>query len=178
MLPRGLVVSTAPRPTLGHGLAFVDLYTRDGLVQLDRRFVEALQEADAPLAGRLASARNAAALDRKAESELLVALAPHLEDFIAALFGIVDDVRALEARLHELAPLYVVKRQFVQRKAMNAHGAEAAAAFDAPALRQQLEREIGAPLDGTAGELAFARAVLVWQGDPVAPGGRLALAAR
>ena len=120
---------------------------------------------DAALAARLAAAREAPdALPRKAESELLLALAPHLEDFVATLFRIDDEVRALEQRHHELAPLYVVKRQFVQRKAMNAHG-PTAAAFDAEALRDQLEREIGAAIDDTAGELAFARAVLVWQGD-------------
>ena len=39
-------------------------------------------------------------------------------------------MRALEARHHELAPLFAVKRQFVQRKAMNANKADDAATFD------------------------------------------------
>ena len=47
--------------------------------------------------------------------------------FLAALFGIAGDVRALEGKHHELAPLYAVKRLFVQRKAMNTHPADAAA---------------------------------------------------
>jgi len=34
----------------------------------------------------------------KAESDLIVELAPALEDFIAELFGIASDVRALQAR--------------------------------------------------------------------------------
>ena len=62
-------------------------------------------------------------------------------------------MQALEARHHELAPLFAVKRQFVQRKAMNAYKAEAAAAFDGPALRAELETVLGAPFS----ELAFAR---------------------
>ena len=74
-------------------------------------------------------------MPRKDESSLLIALGPHLEDFLGALFGIEGEVRALEARHHELAPLYAVKRQFVQRKAMNTHRADAAAAFDGAALR-------------------------------------------
>ena len=77
---------------------------------------------------RLAAARAAPdALERKAESELLIARRAALEDFLAQLFGIDAEVRALEARHHELAPLFAVKRQFVQRKAMNAYKADAAA---------------------------------------------------
>jgi len=58
------------------------------------------------------------ALDRKTESDLLVDLAPHLEDFLGDLFGIAGDVRALQARQDRLAPLYSTKRLFVQRRAV------------------------------------------------------------
>ncbi|HEX4884556.1 MAG TPA: FAD-dependent oxidoreductase [Casimicrobiaceae bacterium] len=156
-------------PRLAFGLAFADLYTREGALALDARFLDALRAADAPLAERLLAARHGtAALDRKAESDLLIALAPHLEDFLAALFGIEDEVRALAARHHELAPLYAMKRQFVQRKAMNLYKAEAAASFDGPALRAALEARIGAPITGQAGELAFANAVIDWAKDDAA----------
>ena len=164
---------------LGLGFVFADLYARDGLLRLDRAFVDALRESDAALASRLEVARDApAALARKAESDLLIALAPHVEDFLASLFAIEPQVRALESRHHELAPLYVVKRQFVQRRAMNAHPADVAWALDAQALRRQVEHDIGATLDGAEGELAFARAVLVWQGDAHANAGRLDAATR
>src|SRR5262245_26539295 len=107
---------------LAYGLGFADLYTRNGALAIDAHFIAGLRAADASLADRLAAARCAPdALDRKAESELLIALAPHLEDFVASLFGIEAAVRELEARHHALAPLFAVKRQFVQRKAMNAH---------------------------------------------------------
>ena len=49
------------------------------------------------------------ALDARAHSDLLIAAAPHLEDFIAELFGIRAEVAALAARHHELAPLYSVQ---------------------------------------------------------------------
>ena len=44
-------------------------------------------------------------------------------------------MQALEAQHHALAPLFAVKRQFVQRKAMNAYKADVAATFDGAALR-------------------------------------------
>lgn len=161
--------------SLAHGLAFADLYAVEGARRLDAAFAEALAATDAGLAGRYAAARAAPhTLERKAEADLLIAVAPHLEDFLAGLFGIVPEVQALEARHHELAPVFAVKRQFVQRKAMNAYKADVAATFDGPALRASLEAELGAPFS----ELAFAQAVTRWQADEAAHGVALDLAAR
>src|SRR5919204_5085568 len=104
---------------LQHGLQFSDLYDRDGLIRLDRAFVAHLAAADAALHEQLMTGRaDPDALDRKAESDLLVDLAPHVEDFLGDLFGIAGEVRALQARHDELAPLYSVKRLFVQRRAV------------------------------------------------------------
>ena len=90
---------------LGHGLAFEDLYRRDGLIRLDAAFIDHLGAADVELHNRLMAARrDPASLDRAAESELLVALAPHLEDFVGALFGIGAEVRAAQAR-HDALPI-------------------------------------------------------------------------
>ena len=73
----------------GFGLDFGDFYARDGLVELDARFVEFLQERNPEGHGRLMAARAAPDdLAGKPESELIIALAPELEDFIAELFGI------------------------------------------------------------------------------------------
>src|SRR5205814_6175638 len=144
---------------LAFGLRFADLYSVDGASTVDRRFGEHLRSADAALAERLDRARaSPEELNRKDEAALLIDVAPHLEDFIAKLFGIEAEVRALEARHHESAPLFSVRRQFVQRKAMNAHKAEAAALFDGPALRAALEPLLGGPGGVQAFELAFAEA--------------------
>ncbi|MEP7181671.1 MAG: FAD-dependent oxidoreductase [Betaproteobacteria bacterium] len=168
-----------PTLTLAHGVAFADLYSAAGAARIDALFVDHLNGADAALAGRLAAARATPdALDRKAESGLLIAVGPHVEDFIAVLFGIEPEVRTLEARHHELAPLYAVKRLFVQRKAMNAHKADVAATFDGRALAVELEAAIGTPVTGQAGELAFANAVTRWQQDADANAAALDLAAR
>ncbi|HSC23115.1 MAG TPA: FAD-dependent oxidoreductase [Casimicrobiaceae bacterium] len=151
---------------LAHGLDFPDLYSLAGARRIDALFVAHLTRADAALAGRLERGRAApTSLAAKEESALLVELAPHLEDFLAELFGIDDAVRALEARHHALAPLFVAKRQFVQRKAMNAFKADVAATFDGPRLRAALDARLGAHDDVAAFELAFARAVTAWQQD-------------
>src|SRR6266404_6733651 len=96
---------------LAFGFAFDDLYDREGLVRLDAAFREHLETADAALLQRLMEARkDPQALARKQQSELMIGLAPHLEDFIGELFGISAEVRRLQARHDELAPLYALKR--------------------------------------------------------------------
>ena len=149
-----------------YGLTFADLYSVAGAGRIDDLFVAALFTADPVLAERLVSARREGGLpSTKDESALLIDVAPHLEDFLAHLFGIEADVRALEARHHELAPLYAVKRQFVQRKAMNAHNADVAATFDGERLRADIDALIGTTDGVPAFEWAFARAVTQWQQD-------------
>ena len=159
---------------LKHGLAFEDLYRRDGLVRLDAAFVAHLAAADVVLHDRLAMARrDPRSLDAKDESDLIVALAPHVQDFIADLFGIIGAVRDLSARHDALAPLYAVKRLFVQRRAVKGVTPEQAAALDAPALQAELEALIGAPLT----EQSFAAAVDRWLQDEAANEPALAVAA-
>src|SRR6185295_5078108 len=92
---------------LGFGCNFRDLYERAGLLRIDAAFLAFLAEADAALRDRLVAAR-AQPPAAKAESDLLVALAPHVEDFLARLFGIEKEARALAARHNVLAPRYSV----------------------------------------------------------------------
>ncbi|MCU0805733.1 MAG: hypothetical protein MUF79_11705, partial [Burkholderiales bacterium] len=146
---------------LAFGFAFRDLYARDGLVRLDARFLEFLAAADAPLHERLLAARaDPAALDAKSESALILAVGPHLERFLSQLFGIADEVLALAERHDVLAPIYSVKRQFVQRKAVAKYKPADAATFDGAALEAALARRLGADFD----ELKFAHAVTDWMG--------------
>ncbi|HEX6828982.1 MAG TPA: hypothetical protein VF104_08380, partial [Burkholderiales bacterium] len=143
---------------IGFGLSINDLYQRDSLVHLDTAFLGFLGEADVDLRARLEAARaDPALLSRKDESALLVALAPHLEDFLARLFRIEAEARALAQRHHELAPLHAVKRNFVQRRALHKVKAEDAAALDGAAAEAQLVAWFGEPSGTPLGELAFAR---------------------
>ncbi len=140
-----------------------DLYAREGLARLDARFLAFLDEADAALRGRLEAARrDPATLVAKAESELLIAIAPHLEDFLAQLFSIVPEAQALAARHHELAPLYSVKRLFVQRRALH-----------------KVKPEDASPTGfGFTTELDFANRVTAWLADEEANATQLEGAAR
>src|SRR5579862_5963348 len=160
---------------LQHGLSFADLYRREGLVRLDAAFMAHLQAADVALFNRLATARSAPeALAAKDESELIVDLAPHLEDFIAALFGIGAAARALQEQHDRLTPLYTVKRLFVQRRAAKAAKPEDAAKIDGPALGEALEKRFGEPLT----EISFARHVAGWLDNEAAHAEALDEAAR
>src|ERR1700730_17351601 len=104
---------------LQHGLSFADLYYRDGLVRLDQAFVAHLGESDVALHNRLMAARSDPdALEHQAESDHSVDLDTHLVVFIGEQFSIAAEIRALQARHHDLAPLYAVKRLFVQRRAV------------------------------------------------------------
>ncbi len=161
--------------TLGFGLGFHDLYDHAGLARLDRAFLEHLAADDACLANRLLTARAAPdSLEAKTESELLIDLAPHLEDLISALFGVQAELAALAAEHGALASLYTCKRLFVQRRAAKAFKPDQAAAFDDVALSAGLESWLGAGFD----ESAFARQVMTWLEDEAAHAEALGLAER
>jgi NADPH-dependent glutamate synthase beta subunit-like oxidoreductase/NAD(P)H-flavin reductase len=172
--------ATAPRTTpvpavlnLRFGATFEDLYSRDGLVRLDHEFLRYLRAVDQALAERLIEARAVPdAFTAKAGSGLLIALSPHLEDFVAELFGIESEVATLAARHHELAPLHACKRVFVQRKAMNRIKPDQAATIDGSALEAQLAARMG----GVFTELGFAQCVAAWQQDEAAHADDLELA--
>ncbi|MGZ5041156.1 MAG: hypothetical protein ACXWBQ_10470 [Usitatibacter sp.] len=74
---------------LAFGLSFEDLYASRGLERIDGEFLRALAQADGPLATRLLAARaDPPALAYKEEADLLIAVAPHLDRFVAKLFAI------------------------------------------------------------------------------------------
>src|SRR5262249_14614471 len=131
--------------------------------------------ADADLHNRLVTARrDPDALEPKAHSQLLTDLAPHLEDFVAGLFGVEAEARALQAKHHALAPLYAVKRLFVQRRGVKGVTAEEVAPLDGPALGRKLEALMGEPLT----EESYAAHVSRWMEAEAEHGPALDLAAR
>jgi NADPH-dependent glutamate synthase beta subunit-like oxidoreductase/NAD(P)H-flavin reductase len=169
----GVLVLTAAIPVPASGLSFLDLYEHDGLRRLDTLFLERLARAAPALREDLDAARsNPAALSRKQESELLIALAPHVDEFVAWLFGIEEEVAALTARHHALNPLFGVKRNFVQRKAMHKVKPDEAARIDGVFVGAALETLTGEPLT----ELSFAQHVTRWQQDEAAHAPALELA--
>jgi NADPH-dependent glutamate synthase beta subunit-like oxidoreductase/NAD(P)H-flavin reductase len=149
------------------GLRFEDLYGGDGLASVDRFFLTSVEQCDPDLARRFHEARSAGI----ASTALLLEIAAHLDDFVATLFGIEAERAELQRRHHELAPLYTVKRMFVQRRAAKASAAGTGGVFNASDLRAVLGLHT-AP--GTAEfELEFARAVVGWEIDPTSNSARL-----
>ena len=147
---------------LGYDMNFADLYRRTGLIKLDQAFLDFLHDGDPDLYSRFDYARShCGSLNAKDESNLLIEIAPWLDDFISKLFCIESEVQALSARHHELAPLYSCKRQFVQRRAMNKVSDEDISMVDGVTLEKQLEVEFKAPFS----ELAFATKVTEWLKD-------------
>ncbi len=147
-------------PTLGLGVSFADLAERDGLIRLDRLFLDRLAAATPDLHARLLAARAAPeTLAAKPEAELVLALGPALEEFLAVLFGIEAAIAAIAERTHALDPIHKCKRLFVQRQAVKTYPDPAG--FDGPALRARLEARLG----GALTEIGFANAIDQWQGD-------------
>jgi len=145
---------------LGFGFSFDDLADRDGLVRLDRRFLDGLAADDADLHRRLLTARSMPDdLASRDESDLVVALGPHLDAFVAALFGVEAETAALMQQTLALDPIHACKRLFVQRQAVKKYADPSG--FDGPALRAELESRMGATLT----EQAFANYVATREGD-------------
>ncbi len=145
-------------PKLGFGFDFADLAARDGLILLDRAFLDRLAAEDAGLHARLMTARATRdELATKDESDLVVALAPHLDSFVATLFGIEAETLALAHETAVLDPIHACKRLFVQRQAVKKYPDPSD--FDGPALRAALEARMAEPLT----EPAFATHVAEWE---------------
>jgi hypothetical protein len=164
-----------PALSLSSGFQFEDLYTTEGLRRVDAAYLKQLGTAKPELRERIdAARREPALLSAKDRSELIVGAGPYLEDFVGELFGIAAELKTLEARHDALAPLYSVKRRFVQRKALTGMTPEKAAAIDGTALRAELETFTEEPLS----EASFANHVDRWLADEAAHARALELAAQ
>lgn len=105
---------------LKHDLSFDDLYSVDGLRQLDSYFIEKLLRTSPELCNRMLDARIARTpIFKLDESKLILEIAPHLEAFLADLFDIskaVDDAKDQDKRLDRI---YKCNRSFIQKHVMN-----------------------------------------------------------
>ncbi|CCQ74712.1 FAD-dependent oxidoreductase [Magnetospira sp. QH-2] len=148
---------------LAHGLGFEDLYNRDGLVKIDQLFLQDLKGADSDLHDRLIAARAVPGdLEKADESQLILDLSPHLENFAAALFHMDEALGELIDVQTGLEFFFKSKRNFVQRLAAKTFKAEEAESFDGPALWKKVVAHAGKPLN----QASFARVVSEWEKDP------------
>ncbi|MRH77727.1 pyridine nucleotide-disulfide oxidoreductase [Spiribacter sp. C176] len=100
-----------------HGLDFTRLQTPEGLAELDALFLRTLDTSDATLSEALRAYRKRDSdLPGTANSELLLAIAPHLEAFIGDVFGIQDALDELQARIVADDVVMAFKQAYVQKR--------------------------------------------------------------
>jgi NADPH-dependent glutamate synthase beta subunit-like oxidoreductase/NAD(P)H-flavin reductase len=143
---------------LAFGFSFDDLANREGLIRLDRIFLDRLAAEEPALYARLLAARaEPDGVSHRDESDLVVALGPQVDAFVASLFQIEPENQALARETAALDPIHACKRLFVQRQAVKKYADPTG--FDGPALRAELETRFGEKLT----ELAFASHVADWE---------------
>ncbi len=146
---------------LAHGLRFEDLYEPAGLAAIDGHFVDALKASDEGLLGRLLAAP---CRSRHTGSEGRVPANPRPSPAMSRISSansspIQPELKELQARHSDLAPLFSVKRLFVQRRALKAHREAEVEGFDADCLAGGTDDSLRrASFD----ELTFARHVEHW----------------
>ena len=95
---------------------YADLNRVRRLEALDRAFLKALGEADAPLRVAFEAWRSRGSLAKLEESELLMRAAPHLARFLARLFHLEPEHEALNQRVKADEILFDWKKKVVERR--------------------------------------------------------------
>src|SRR5690242_2031211 len=97
------------------GFRYADLHDPKRLADLTAAFDAALRAADPALFARYEAHRSKERpLRGPHESELLLELSAHLSRFLATLFGVTSELQALRDAAGRDAPIFRVKRDFVQ----------------------------------------------------------------
>ncbi len=104
------------------GFDYADIYDAARLPLLDELFYAALQQADPELALRYAAYRNGeacegAVCEGSGESELLIAVARHTEDFLVRTFRVAASRDALRAAQTREEVIHAFKDKFVKQRA-------------------------------------------------------------
>ncbi|HEX2572271.1 MAG TPA: pyridine nucleotide-disulfide oxidoreductase [Polyangia bacterium] len=107
--------------TLGiEGFSFADLFQPERLADLYRRWEEGLRAADPGLHERYVACRahSDGAPPPRELSELLLAVAPHVSEFLARLFGVNAERREQMAATEAELVVFRFKDEFVKRRAL------------------------------------------------------------
>ncbi|HEX8688413.1 MAG TPA: hypothetical protein VF654_18010, partial [Pyrinomonadaceae bacterium] len=123
------------------GFTYGDLHRPERLRALAEAFYAEVGRADAALHASLSgyvASRGENLKGTRAESDLLVAAAPHLSRFVARLFRVEEERERLAEGIRAQDPVFQFKH-FVQRRATKSFPAERAAAVDPEAADAALE---------------------------------------
>src|ERR1044071_1425264 len=144
------------------GFTYGDLHRPARLRALAEAFYAEVSREDAALHATLmeyVASRGESLKGTRAESELLIAAAPHLSRFVARLFRVEEERERLAESIRAQDPVFQFKH-FVQRRATKSFPAERAAGVDLDAADAALERLRHAAFADTLGddrELGVAR---------------------
>ena len=164
-----------PSLSLAFGFSFEDLYDDRRLAALDEVFLKQLSAAAPAIEKQLRAGRaNPVQFTPKETSQIVLDAAPYFEDFVAELFGIGAELRAMQAQHEATAPLFSLKRRFVFKKAVSGVTKQQAEAIDAVGAQAELETLFGEPLT----ETAFVRHVTRWMDNEKDHQAELAVAAQ
>ncbi len=137
--------SRATLPLGLEGFVWKDLHDPVRLADLTAAFDRVLEAADPALYATYQAHRSGQArLMGSKESDLLVAVAGHLSAFVGKLFGVEEPLRALREQAGREAPLFRVRREFVQRRSFKKGAANRPAAAEFPALEAQVQALLAA----------------------------------
>ena len=126
-------------PRLGiAGFSYPDLHDALRLADLTAAFHRDLQQADPELSARFEQHRRAP-LSGPAEGDLLVEVSGHLSRFLGKLFGVEDEQASQRAAAGRDAPLFRVKREFVQRRVFRKGAPNRPSPDEFPALDDQVQ---------------------------------------
>jgi NADPH-dependent glutamate synthase beta subunit-like oxidoreductase/NAD(P)H-flavin reductase len=147
------------RLNLAFGFQFNTLHSLESLLKLDELFITSLPK---DLADGIKIARlNHCSITSTEHSELIIQLAPYLDDFLGTLFDIKQEITTLSWQHNELAMLYQCKRLFVQRQAVKKYNREQVAALNYNKIKQDI-----ISLVGSDGALEFAKCIMFWLVQP------------
>ncbi|WP_425360011.1 MULTISPECIES: palindromic element RPE2 domain-containing protein [unclassified Candidatus Tisiphia] len=130
--------------TLAFGLNFADLNNLQGLKKLDNIFLNFLRSHNHSLYQIILSLRaNPEQVNQKYYSDFLLEISPILDDFLAELFAIEQEITNIRFSHKEFDLIYECKRKFVQRIAVKKYPYEKLQEIDFTNVSNSLKKLLG-----------------------------------
>lgn len=145
---------------LAFNLKFTDLNKLEGLKKLDLVFLKFLKDHNHFLYENLLLLRNNSdQINQDFYSNFLLEISPILDDFIAQLFNIEEEVSKLRQSHKEFDVIYECKRKFIQRIAIKKYPYDKLKEINIDQVSSFLERILGKNFT----EKTFAKHIVQWQ---------------
>jgi len=146
----------------GKKITYQQLYERNSLIEIDKDFSAFLEQTDSALFTRFTLARSQPNhFSKIEESTILIKLAPYVEEFLANLFDIQQEAKTSHLQQSLFQPIYICKRQFIQRRALKSIMVAELVNINAAELRLVLQKIF----EENFCDLAFAKHTLKWLED-------------